>query len=102
MKMNSPRAQGIVGNLAEVGRIELGDVIIDSKNDLGAIIAISMTDKPIAKSEKILIQVCNEAWPTGWKAEKADFDTNAGRKGRDIKSLTLVGIHTRWIKPLPQ
>ena len=50
--VNSPRSQAAVGFLASAGPIRLGDVIIDSHNEYGAIHVISLDGQPLASFQK--------------------------------------------------
>jgi len=66
--INTPRCQGAAGFLAKAGPVVLSNVTIESKNEYGAIIAISLDDKPLASSRKILIQAMTEERPYGFRA----------------------------------
>jgi hypothetical protein len=72
--VNTPRAQGVCGSLAKAGRIELGDVIIESSNEYGVIVAVSLDNQPLASAKKILIQACTEDVLHGWKTEPCTVD----------------------------
>jgi hypothetical protein len=91
LTIDTPCARGIVGLVGRAGAVELSGVTIDSSNDLGAILAISMDGRPIAESGKILIQAASEAHLSGRKAEVVPDGTTiqvAGRGGEQ-EELTL-------------
>lgn len=73
-RMDAPRAQGVTGFLKQAGgRFELSDVAITSENDYATISVVSMDDRPLAESTKILVQVGTTARLTGWETEEATF-----------------------------
>ena len=69
--VDAPKAQGATGFLAEAGRVELADVAIDSTNDYATVTVVSMDDRPLAASGKVLIQSGTAARPTGWRTKPA-------------------------------
>ncbi len=69
MMVNTPRSQGATGFLHAAGRIELGDTVLESQNRFGALLVISLDGRPLARSEKILIQVGALDRLTGFRTE---------------------------------
>jgi len=67
--VNTPSAQGAAGFLAEVGAVRLGDVTIDCRSEYAAVIVISLDDKPLAESGRILIQAMTEERPYGFRSK---------------------------------
>ncbi|MDP8246333.1 MAG: hypothetical protein P9L94_19775 [Candidatus Hinthialibacter antarcticus] len=65
--IDSPLAQGCTGFLANAGSVQLSKIKIDSQNDYGSIIAISLDGKPLESSEKILIQSMTAERPYGFR-----------------------------------
>ncbi len=82
LTINAPAAQGVSGTLREAGTAALKDLTISSKLDLGHIIAVSLDDQPLAKSEKILLQVMSEE-----KASKFQTEPAAGQ----VKRIVNIG-----------
>ncbi len=68
MTINTPRTQAAIGFLGAAGKIELGDVAIDCKNDYAAILITSLDDQPIAQSKKVLITAMTDDKPYGFDA----------------------------------
>lgn len=68
LRVNTPRAQGVAGFLGKAGRVELGDVSIESGNEYGSIVVIALDDQPLKTSKKILVQAMTEDKPYGYKA----------------------------------
>jgi hypothetical protein len=67
--VNTPASQGACGFLSKKGRIELGAVTIDCRNEYAAILVIALDDRPLVTSRKILIQAVTEDRPFGWKVQ---------------------------------
>ncbi|MCS7254789.1 MAG: hypothetical protein RMK18_12410 [Armatimonadota bacterium] len=65
--LRSKMAQGAVGFLGRVGRIELPDLIIEFNGEYGSILAVAMDDQPIRTSRRILVQVVTEEQNNGWQ-----------------------------------
>jgi hypothetical protein len=77
--MNAPKAQGAVGFLADMGRIDLADSSVtysppehaDSElavnTGYAAVSIVPLDDTPLATSGKVLVQVGTVARPTGWE-----------------------------------
>jgi hypothetical protein len=69
--VNTPRAQGACGFLAQAGRIELGNVVLQSGNEYGSILAVSLDARPLATSKRILVQAGTWDIPYGFETAKA-------------------------------
>lgn len=69
VRVNTPRSQGAVEFLSKVGRVELGDIAIECDNERASIIAISLDDRPLAMSTRILIQAVTEERPYGFRTD---------------------------------
>ena len=67
--VNTPRSQGAAGLLSKAGPITLGDVTIASGNEFGQVWLISLDDKPLKESRKILIQAMTEERPYGFRTQ---------------------------------
>ncbi|MCS7186400.1 MAG: hypothetical protein RMK89_05530 [Armatimonadota bacterium] len=68
--LRSPMAQGAIGFLGKVGRIELPDATIEFSGEYGSVIIVAMDDRPIRNSQKILVQVVTEEQNNGWQLER--------------------------------
>ncbi len=69
LEIRAPAAQGVSGNLAARGPVELPDFRIRSSLDLITILAVALDDQPLARSSRILLQVMTEEQPTDWATE---------------------------------
>ena len=72
--IDSERAQGVVGTLSARQDHTLGDIDISSDNNYGSILVVSLDDRPIATSRKLLVQMGTLARPTGWRAKPVEQD----------------------------
>ena len=87
LTINAPSAQGISGTLRDAGTLELKDLTISSKLELGHIVAVSLDGKPLATSRRILLQAMSEEKPT-------DFQTEPASGGE--KKIISIG-HDPWL-----
>jgi len=71
--LKAPKAQGATGFLGKIGRFNLPSVEIHCKNKYATIFVVSMDDKPLTDSKKILIQVGTVQRPTRWKTKPIVF-----------------------------
>ncbi|MFW5845279.1 MAG: hypothetical protein ACOCXJ_03540, partial [Planctomycetota bacterium] len=67
--VDTPRSQAATGFLSKAGDIDLTDLRITSNNDYGTVHVISLDDKPLADSERILIQAFTREHMYGFRAE---------------------------------
>jgi len=70
LMLRSPMAQGAVGFLGQVGRIELPDVSVEFNGEYGSVLVVAMDNRPIASSRKVLVQVVTEEQNNGWQVER--------------------------------
>lgn len=96
-RVDAPCCQGATGFLQKAGRIALGDLAIDSGNEYGCVMAVSLEEQvPIRSAGRILIQVMTEETNYGWKEARQGRLKRVVELGpgplnvRDLKgSLTL-------------
>ena len=77
-RVDTPRAQAVAGMLGKAGMQKLSDVTIVSKNDYACVTVVSLDEKPIATSRRILAQIGTIARPTGWKEKPMRIPTKEG------------------------
>jgi hypothetical protein len=70
--INAPKAQGAAGFLGKHGPVDLDATAIDMKNDYGTVIVVAMDDRPLADSEKILVQCMTIDQLYGWETSAPD------------------------------
>jgi len=76
--LNAPKAQGVTGFLAKIGDFKLADVEIKSANEYATVLVVSMDDKDLKSSAKILVQVGTLERPTGWATKPAKVGKKDG------------------------
>jgi hypothetical protein len=85
--IDSPRSQGVTGFLKSVSPIKLGDVTIHSEDPYATVLVVSLDDKPLARTPRVLVQVGTRARPTSWADHAVTFSIDGSRemiKGRQI------------------
>lgn len=92
--INAPRCQGAAGFLKNAGGIRLDDVSIESNNDYGTIVAISLDGNSLSESKSILIQAMTVERPYGFKTSGLQDGTilNLGSYpfGVELVDMTLT------------
>jgi hypothetical protein len=71
LRLDSPQAQGVVGNLKAAGAMKLSQVSISSELDLAAVVVVSLDGKPLNSSARMLLQVMTEERPSDFADEPA-------------------------------
>ena len=86
LTIDAPGAQGVSGGLAEVGTVDLKDLTIASKLDLGHVVAVSLDDRPLATSARILLQAMSEEKTAGFQTEPSG----------QVRKIVQIG-HDPWL-----
>lgn len=74
--LNTPSSKGACGFLNKKEKIVMDELTISSDNDYAAVQLVAMDERPLSQSEKILIQVGTNCFPSGWQEEPARFKAN--------------------------
>jgi hypothetical protein len=77
-RVNTPKAQAVLGMLKKAGIQKLADVTIASSNEYASVTVVSLDDKPIATSGRLLVQIGTVCRPTGWKETPTRISTDDG------------------------
>jgi len=88
--LNAPKVQGATGFLKKEGAMKLGDVELQCGNDYATVLAVSMDDKPLKDSGKILVQVGTTERPAGWETKPVQLKD---RPGEEVVSFG----HAPWM-----
>ncbi len=92
--LNTPKAKAVSGFLNTVKTFPLGDVIIQSQNEYATIEMVSMDEKHISQSAKILLQAGTIFRPTNWEETAAVKE----KDGKKIKGFTIKNTGTMpWL-----
>jgi hypothetical protein len=73
-RLDAPKAQGATGFLAKAGKLALSTLGVDAKNDYATILAVSLDDKELKDSGRILLQATTRCRPYHWKQTETDFE----------------------------
>ena len=84
--VNTPRSQAVTGFLSRAGARSLAEVTIASDMEYGTIHVISLDDRPLSSSKKILIQAFSEEKMYGFKAEGGVI-RNTGRAPITVRDI---------------
>jgi len=68
LTVNAPGAQGAVGFLAKAGPIMLDDLTVSSPLEYASVFLVSMDERPLKTSRRMLLQVMTEDSNYGWSA----------------------------------
>ena len=88
-RINAPKAQAAAGFLGQAGPQTLTDVKIACRTRYASLAVVSMDDKPLRVSDKVLIQVGTLARPSGWVARPARLKT--GDAWKDVLRIVSIG-----------
>ena len=78
--LNTPKVQGVSGFLKKVGVFKLADVEIQCANEYATVIAVSMDDKSLKSSAKILVQIGTTERPAGWATKAVKVKNRDGEQ----------------------
>ncbi|KAA5539066.1 hypothetical protein FYK55_25345 [Roseiconus nitratireducens] len=91
--MDAPRAQGVTGFLRDNGgHFELSDVTIDSQNEYATVNVVSLDDRPLAVSEKVLAQVVTVNRLTGYRTKPATITVGQGDAATAVAGEEIVRL----------
>ncbi len=93
--VNAPKAQGASGFLSKVPALALADVTIRSGNEYATVAVVSLDDKPLKTSGKVLVQIGTQARPTGWEAKPATFQSEDKKQTFNGYEVVNTG-HMPW------
>lgn len=86
LRIDAPKAQGIVGYTRDAGVQKLGDITIRSENEYSALVIVPLDDQPLSQSKKVLVQAATPGNPYGYQTEEAVFE----KAGREIHGERIV------------
>jgi hypothetical protein len=100
LRIDSPMAQGVVGNLKAAGNVKLSQLTISSDLDLGAVVVVSLDGKPLESSSRMLLQAMSEERPSDF----ADAPAGKGlfritRLGRDPWLIRELQADVSLLRP---
>lgn len=91
LTLNSPKAQGVSGLISTLPKVETKDLSIESKMELGNIIAVPLDGQPLGSSGRILLQVMSEEKESGREIEEVS---------PNVKKMAALGREPWLMKEL--
>lgn len=85
--VNAPKAQGVTAFFKNQRDFDLQDVHIHSDNDYASVLVVSMDNKALKESGKILVQIGTQSRPTDWQEQPA---TISQKNLPDIQGFEVV------------
>ena len=76
--LDAPCAQGATGFLKKNGPLSTAALDIALDNDYATVIAVSLDDKPLVESAKVLLQITTLSRPNGWTETPVRYDSPHG------------------------
>lgn len=84
--LNAPKAQGVCGRLDRSKLVNLPDVQWRCENEVASLLAVSLDDKPLSESARVLVQVMTEDRPYGF-AVKGGRIADLGRQPFNVRRI---------------
>jgi len=72
--LDAPQAQGATGFFKQNGAVATGALEINLDNHYATVMAVSLDDKPLSESGKVLLQVTTVSRPAGWAETPQTYD----------------------------
>lgn len=89
--VDTEKFKGVTGFLAEAGgEFSFERVRIEARDAYSTVMVVSLDDRPLHASRRILVQVTTTARPTGWKVESARFAYGKGDRKRDLDGYRIT------------
>jgi hypothetical protein len=95
--VDAPKSQGACGFLAKAGRLDLGDVSIESQNEYGAVQVISLDDQPLKSAKRILIQAFTEEKAYGWTCDMTKDAPDQNAKDYKVTNMGTPPLNIREV-----
>jgi hypothetical protein len=74
--INADKVQGVSGNLASGQSIALRDISIVSPMNLAHVVLVSLDNRPISDSKRMIVQIINEEKPLNSKLNPGKWITS--------------------------
>lgn len=87
--VDAPKAQGVSAFFAAAPQHALSTVEFACDNAYGTAMAIALDDKPLASSDKVMVQFVTDCRPAGWQDKATEIEVGEGKKvaGREVVSF---------------
>ncbi len=85
----TPHVRAAAGFLKQTGPIELQDITIESGNEYASVMLVPLDDKPLAQSNRVLVQVMTEDQPFGYETQ-GNRITNLGTGPFNVRDIHVT------------
>jgi hypothetical protein len=76
--VDTPRTQGVAAHFHHAPGHQLSTLGVRSGNRFGAVMAVSLDDKPLNQSRSVLLQYATQSRPTGWRDKPVTLTLEGG------------------------
>ncbi len=77
--IDAPKAQGVAAHPGERRTFTTRDLKLELGGEFLTVLAVPLDDRVLSESERILVQVCGDVRPTGWKETPATIAVKEGK-----------------------
>jgi hypothetical protein len=103
LRVDTTHTQAVAAHFAQAPKHVLSQVTIESTNAFASVMVTSMTDAPLAQSNRVLVQVTTRARPAGWREEAAQLDAVDGKPDPKVgklvgRRITDIGAAPWWVE----
>jgi len=85
-KYESEKAAGVSGFLGTKGEFDMEDIMVKTTNEYISVGVVSIDEKPIRESGRLLVQTGTTYRPTDWEQEPATYE----REGDTLSGFTIL------------
>ncbi|HZC26143.1 MAG TPA: hypothetical protein VE287_03905, partial [Actinopolymorphaceae bacterium] len=99
VRVSTPRTQGAFGFLGAAGAIELGDIVVECRNEYASVVVTSLDGSPLRQSSLVLVQAVTEEEAYGWQVDGdtitalGDHPVGIRRIDATVTFAHLPGMH---------
>ena len=98
--LNAPSAQGFAAQGNGRRLFKTADVTALMRSSYGSMVVVSLDDRPVATSKKVLVQFTTKARPSGWKEKATTIKVGDNNKETPAFEITSIG-HAPWVLENP-
>lgn len=97
--IDTPKTQGVAAHFPRAPEHQLSTLGVRSGNSFGAIMAISLDDKPLDQSRSVLLQYATQSRPTGWREKPVGLTLEGGGKAPGWEIESYGGAPWQVVQP---
>jgi hypothetical protein len=76
--LDTPKTQGVAAHFQRAPEHQLSTLGVRSGNNFGAVMAVSLDDRPLNQSRSVLLQYATQSRPTGWREKPVTIKLEGG------------------------